>query len=68
MVVLVLLVLVVAAGYLISLRLWPFTYCRRCGGNRRSPGSNRKRFAMCRGCGGSGRRIRLGARLMGVRR
>jgi len=67
MVVLVLLLIVVVGGYLVSLRLFPLTYCRTCGGSRRSPGSSRKRFAMCRSCGGTGRKRRLGARLMNIR-
>jgi DnaJ-class molecular chaperone len=53
-----------AAGYYVSLRIWPWTYCRRCEGGGRNAGSNRRRFGTCPACGGSGRKLRLGARAL----
>lgn len=53
-----------AIGYCASLKIWPWTYCRRCQGAGRNAGSNPKRFGLCRGCGGSGRKKRLGARMI----
>jgi DnaJ-class molecular chaperone len=61
---------VIAVGilYRISLALWPFTVCRRCGGSGNNAGSNRKRWGNCRRCGGSGQRERLGTKLLARRR
>jgi hypothetical protein len=57
---------VTATGaYLFSLRVHPFTCCRRCNGTKRNRGSTRKRFGLCRKCGGTGRTERLGHRLLG---
>jgi DnaJ-class molecular chaperone len=62
-------VLIVAAavcggGYLVSLKIWPETTCRRCGGSGKNAGSTTRRFGRCKRCGGSGRRPRPGARLL----
>jgi len=51
----------VAAGYLVSLYVWPFRPCPRCGGARVSRGSTGRRFGLCKRCGGTGRTRRLGA-------
>ncbi|WP_300614141.1 hypothetical protein [Trebonia sp.] len=64
MAVLILIVIVAAAGYYVSLRIHPFTKCRVCNGGGKHTGSvytyaHRK----CRKCGGSGRKDRLGVRL-----
>ena len=48
---------VAAAAWYVSLRLWPNTGCRSCGGTGRNAGSNRRRWGACRRCGGSGRRL-----------
>lgn len=56
--------LIWAAGYYISLRIWPETTCRRCGGGGRNAGSTRRRFGRCRHCGGSGRKQRFGNRFV----
>jgi DnaJ-class molecular chaperone len=56
-----------AVGYRVSLWIWPYTYCRKCGGSGRNSGSNRRRFGACPRCGGSGRKERFGVRLF-VRR
>ena len=55
---------VIAGGYWGSLRLWPWRPCRRCDGGGRNAGSNRRRFGTCPACGGSGRKLRLGARMI----
>jgi DnaJ-class molecular chaperone len=55
---------IVAAGYYVSLRIWPYRPCKRCSGGGRNAGSNRKRFGTCGRCGGSGRALRLGARML----
>lgn len=57
-------VLAVSAFYYVSLRIWPHTYCRRCSGGGRNRGSTRSRFGTCRACGGSGRKPRLGNRMI----
>lgn len=60
-----LIIAAIAAGcYLVSLKPWPWTYCRRCQGGGRNPGSSRKRFGLCRACDGTGRKKRLGARIL----
>jgi DnaJ-class molecular chaperone len=61
---LLILALIAAVCYRISLKFWPWTYCRRCEGGGRNAGSTRKRFGTCRACGGSGRKKRLGARMI----
>lgn len=58
-------VLIWAAGYYISLRIWPETSCRRCGGGGRNAGSTARRFGRCRRCDGTGRKPRLGTRVLG---
>jgi DnaJ-class molecular chaperone len=59
--------LIFSAGYYVSLRVWPHTYCRRCGGSGRNTGSSRRRFGTCRACGGSGRKPRAGTRMLSRR-
>jgi DnaJ-class molecular chaperone len=56
--------IIAAVGYYISLRIHPLTKCRLCNGNGRHFGSvytNAQR--RCRKCGGSGRLDRLGTRV-----
>lgn len=57
-----LLVLAVLAfvGWRFSLKVWPYAPCRKCSGNGKNEGSNRRRWGYCRKCGGSGRRERVG--------
>jgi DnaJ-class molecular chaperone len=50
-------------GYWVSLRLYPYTACPKCGGSGRNAGSNRRRWGSCRRCGGSGKRWRWGVRV-----
>ena len=63
--------LLAAAGWYVSLLLWPIGPCWRCtsdrrsaarGGKGRNRGSNSRRWGRCRKCGGTGTRIRFGAR------
>jgi len=51
------------AVWVASLYLWPFAPCWKCGGSGRNPGS-KKVYGQCRRCTGTGRRIRLGARMV----
>ena len=63
--VIILIVVVVALGYYLSLRIHPTTRCKRCNASSRHYDlvySERARHA-CPDCHGSGRRQRLGARL-----
>lgn len=55
--------LILGGLYWLSVRLWPFGPCWKCGGSGRNGGSNRRRFGNCRRCKGSGRRMRFGTRL-----
>lgn len=55
---------VAAITYLASCRVWPYARCRSCYGAGTGSGSNRRRWNHCRACRGSGKRLRLGARLL----
>lgn len=60
-----LLILAVAAGYVVSLYLWPFRPCPRCSARLipgTSRGSSRKRFGLCKRCKGSKSVQRAGSR------
>jgi DnaJ-class molecular chaperone len=60
---LVIFVVVLAAGYFVSLRLHPLARCDRCKGTGRHVGSvYTYAFRRCRKCGGFGRKDRLGTR------
>lgn len=61
---LILIALLGAAGWVISLYLFPYAPCIRCEGSGRNPGSNRARYGQCRRCLGTGRRQRRGARVV----
>jgi hypothetical protein len=58
-----LVLIVLAAVWVISLLLWPLAPCRHCGGRGKNAGSTGRRWGKCRHCGGSGSRQRLGSRL-----
>lgn len=68
MITLILVAAVLAVAYRVSLALWPYTACGRCAGSGRNAGSNRRRWGACRVCGGSGRKERLGVRVLNRRR
>ena len=64
MAILIIIVIIGAAGYYISLRIHPLTKCKLCGGGGRHFGTVYKNSQRrCRKCGGSGRLDRLGTRL-----
>jgi hypothetical protein len=57
---------VFAVGYLLSIRLHPFTNCRACkGGSRHRGAIYSYAYRACRRCKGSGRKLRFGAQLLG---
>lgn len=64
---LVIIAVLIVAGYLVSLRVHPYSRCRACKGGGRHWGSVYK-YAQrpCRSCGGSGRHDRLGARILRI--
>jgi hypothetical protein len=59
---LLLIALAAFACWVISVYVYPFRHCRRCGGTGRKPGSTRRRFDLCRRCAGTGRVQRIGSR------
>ena len=64
MAILIIIGIIAAAGYYISLRIHPLTKCKLCNGNGRHFGTMYAyAHRRCRKCGGSGRRDRLGVRL-----
>jgi hypothetical protein len=57
---------VFAVGYLVSIRLHPFTNCPACkGGSRHRGAIYSYAYRVCRRCKGTGRRLRFGAQLLG---
>jgi DnaJ-class molecular chaperone len=64
--VLLLAALVAAAvvGYLAACRIWPYANCGRCSGSGKSGSPTRKTFRKCPRCKGTGRRTRIGRRLL----
>lgn len=61
--VLVVVLLVLAAGYAASCAWWPFVACRRCSGTAKLRSPFGRAFRPCPRCKGTGRRLRLGRRL-----
>jgi hypothetical protein len=57
----ILLLITAAAGYAVSLYLWPIRACPRCRGTRVSQRGTGRRISTCRRCSGTGRIRRLGA-------
>ena len=57
-----LIALIAFACWAISVYLYPFRPCGRCGGTGRKKGSTRRRFDLCRHCSGTGRVQRIGSR------
>ena len=62
MVTLLLIALTGFACWAVSVYIYPFRHCGRCGGTGRKPGSTRRRFDLCRRCSGTGRVQRIGSR------
>ncbi len=50
------------ATWAVSVYVYPFRHCGRCGGTGRKKGSTRRRFDLCRRCSGTGRVQRIGSR------
>ena len=64
MAIIIIIGIIVAAGYYISLRIHPLTKCRECNGGGRHFGAvYTYAHRRCRKCGGTGRQDRLGTRL-----
>lgn len=64
MTIFILIIIVSAVGYFVSLRIHPLTKCRLCNGTgRHSGGVYTYAQRRCRRCGGTGRRDRLGTRV-----
>lgn len=55
---------VLAVAWAVSLYVYPFAPCLRCGGTGLKKGSTGKRFGLCKRCGGSKRRQRTGSRTL----
>ena len=67
MTILLVLAVVLVVGYLISIKVHPFTTCRRCNGTNRHKGAiYTYSFRRCRRCDGTGRKERFGARVFGT--
>jgi hypothetical protein len=61
---LVILAIIVAAGYLVSLRIHPLKRCRTCKmTGRHFGGVYSYAYRRCRTCGGTGRQDRLGTKI-----
>jgi DnaJ-class molecular chaperone len=62
--ILIIVIILAAVGYFISLRIHPLVRCRVCNGTGRHFGSVYTHAQRrCRKCGGTGRADRLGVRL-----
>lgn len=57
---------IIAAVYLLSCLIWPWTRCGRCDGGRLRAGHQRKVWRDCGRCSGTGRRRRFGQWLLDV--
>ncbi len=57
-----LIVLAVFACWAVSVYVYPFRHCGKCGGTGRKKGSTRRRFGLCSRCSGTGRVQRIGSR------
>ena len=62
MVTLALIALTAFACWTVSVYVYPFRHCGRCGGTGRKKGSTRRRFDLCHRCSGTGRVQRIGSR------
>jgi DnaJ-class molecular chaperone len=61
---LVILAIILAGGYFVSLRIHPLTRCRTCKmSGRHFGGMYKYAYRRCRTCGGTGRKDRLGAKI-----
>ncbi|TKG66193.1 hypothetical protein [Prauserella endophytica] len=60
----VLVALALIALYVIACIIWPFAPCGRCNGAGRFRSPSGKAWRACRRCRGSGRKERLGRKLL----
>ncbi|MBI1759392.1 MAG: hypothetical protein HYR62_09235 [Actinobacteria bacterium] len=59
----------IVGTYLLSLYLHPYSKCKTCNGTGKHAGAMfGYAFRACRSCGGSSRRLRLGAKFLGINR
>jgi hypothetical protein len=63
-VVVLLVALVWAVGYAITVAIWPFGACWRCGGDGRLRSPSGKAWRRCKRCKGGGARLRIGRRVL----
>jgi hypothetical protein len=52
--------LILAAGYIGACTFWPFAACRRCNGSGKARSPSGKAWRPCRRCNGTGARVRAG--------
>jgi DnaJ-class molecular chaperone len=57
-----LIALIAFACWAVSVYVYPFRHCGKCGGTGRKHASTRRRFDLCRRCSGTGRVQRIGSR------
>lgn len=57
-----LIIVIAGGGWIISLFIWPFGPCGKCGGSGLNKGSSNKRFGLCRRCRGQRRHQRFGSK------
>ena len=60
---LIVVALLLVAGYIGACVIWPFTACRGCSGSGRRRSPSGKAWRSCGRCSGSGRRVRIGRQL-----
>ena len=58
------LVFLAVLAWLGDLRWHPYARCWACKGKSRNRGSTPRRYGLCGRCKGSGRRVRVGAKLV----
>lgn len=61
---LVLAAVVWLAGYAAAVRWWPYVACRKCSGASKLRSPSGKAWRICTRCRGTGRRLRLGRRVL----
>lgn len=57
-------VIVVAAGYLLACRIWPFGACFKCHGDGKLRSPSGKAWRQCKRCNSTGGRLRIGRRVL----
>lgn len=56
----------IVAGYIASVRTYPYRPCRRCDSRGRDASTRGRTYRLCRWCGGTGHALRPSARLFGI--